>query len=88
VNRRSFGTGSVFLDLLVFSGILLEELVGGLSQGAPVARNFGLGGQETVRNPGAREPDRLFLVGWEVSQFWAELQGRVSEQHQPNNITG
>jgi hypothetical protein len=40
--------------LLVF----LEELVGGLSQGAPVARNFGLGGQEIVRNPGARESDR------------------------------
>jgi hypothetical protein len=52
---------------------LLEELVGELSQGAPVAGNFGLGGQETVRNPGAREPDRLFLAGWEVSQFWAEL---------------
>jgi hypothetical protein len=30
---------------------------------------FGLGGQETVRNPGARESDRLFLAGWEVNQF-------------------
>jgi hypothetical protein len=34
-----------------------------------VARNFGLGGQETVRIPGARESERLFLVGWEVTQF-------------------
>jgi len=46
---------------------LLDELVGGLSQGAPVPGNFGLGGQETVRNPAARESDRLFLAGWEVS---------------------
>jgi hypothetical protein len=25
------------------------------------------GGQETARIPGAREPERLFLVGWEVN---------------------
>jgi len=43
--------------------VFLEDLVGGLSQGAPVAGNFGLGGQKTVRNPGARESDRLFLAG-------------------------
>jgi hypothetical protein len=37
-----------------------------------VAGNFGLGGQETARIPGAREPERLFLVGWEVNiQFGA-----------------
>jgi hypothetical protein len=30
-------------------------------------QNFGLGGQETTRIPGAREPERLFLVGWEVN---------------------
>jgi hypothetical protein len=38
-----------------------------LSQGTVVAGNFGLGGQETARIPGAREPERLFLVGWEVN---------------------
>ena len=32
-----------------------------------VAGNLGLEGQEIVRNPGAREPDRLFLAGWEVN---------------------
>jgi hypothetical protein len=32
-----------------------------------VAGNFGLGGQETARIPGARELERLFLVGWEVN---------------------
>jgi hypothetical protein len=52
--------------------VLLEELAGGLSQEAPVVGNFGLRGQETVRNPRAREQDRLFLAGWEVSLFWAE----------------
>jgi hypothetical protein len=38
-----------------------------LSQGTVVAGNFGLRGQETARIPGAREPERLFLVGWEVN---------------------
>jgi hypothetical protein len=28
-------------------------------RGASVAGSFGLGGQESSRNPGAREPDRL-----------------------------
>jgi hypothetical protein len=70
----------------VFGGsvfVLGLQLTGGLSQGAPVAGNFGLGGQETVRNPGARESDRLFLAGWEVNQFWAELQfgAELSQQH-------
>jgi hypothetical protein len=32
-----------------------------------IVGNFGLGGQETVRIPGARESERLFLVGWEVN---------------------
>jgi hypothetical protein len=40
---------------------------GELSQGTVVAGNFGLGGQETTRIPGARELERLFLVGWEVN---------------------
>jgi hypothetical protein len=58
------------LGLCICSAIVLcLQLTGGLSQGACVARNFGLGGQETVRNPGARESDRLFLAGWEVNQF-------------------
>ena len=40
---------------------------------ASVAGNFGLEGQETIRNHGARELDRLFLADWEVNQFWSEL---------------
>jgi hypothetical protein len=41
---------------------------------AIVAGNFGLGDQETARIPGAREPERLFLVGWEVNiQFQASI---------------
>jgi hypothetical protein len=41
------------------TGFWLEKLVVGLRQGAPVAGSFGLGGQESLRNPGAREPERL-----------------------------
>jgi hypothetical protein len=64
--------------------MLLEDC----HRGAPVAGNFGLEGQETVRNPGAREPDRLFLAGWEVSQFSPKIsalalawKGRFGEQY-------
>jgi hypothetical protein len=40
-------------------------------RGHHVARIFGLGGQESLRNPGARELDRLLLASWVVSRFWA-----------------
>jgi hypothetical protein len=40
-------------------------------RGHQVVGNFWLGGQESSWNPRAREPDRLLLVGWVVSQFWA-----------------
>jgi hypothetical protein len=47
-------------------------VLGNFYRGTVVAGNFGLGGQETARIPGARELERLFLVGWEVNiQFWA-----------------
>jgi hypothetical protein len=54
-----------FLAATVFLTVLLEDS----HRGTVVAGNFGLGGQETVRIPRAREPERLFLVGWEVTQF-------------------
>jgi hypothetical protein len=76
-----FGWRSLLEDCT--TGFYLRNLLefGGLLQGAPVAGSFGLGGQETVRNPGAREPDRLFLAGWEVSQFWAELQAELENNN-------
>ena len=43
--------------------VLFEDSHGG----TVVSENFGLGGQETVRIFGAREPERLFLVVWEVN---------------------
>jgi hypothetical protein len=55
---NSLGVASVLLTAC------LRTLIG-----AHVAGNFGLGGQETVKNPGTRELERLFLVGWEVNQF-------------------
>jgi hypothetical protein len=53
-----------------------EMVFGKLSQGTGVAGNFGLGGQETARIPGAREPERLFLVGWEVN-----IQSGQEQEH-------
>jgi hypothetical protein len=40
-------------------------------RGNQVAGSFGLGGQESSWNPGARKSYRLLLDGWVVSQFWA-----------------
>jgi hypothetical protein len=34
-----------------------------------VAGGFGHGGQNSLRYPGAMEPDRMLLVGWVVSRF-------------------
>jgi hypothetical protein len=53
--------------------VLLEDS----HRGTVVAGNFGLGGQEIIRNPGAREPERLFLVGWEVNQFGQDSSALV-----------
>jgi hypothetical protein len=50
--------------------VLLEDS----HRGIVVAGNFGLEGQETVRIPGAREPERLFLVGWEVNIQFGQVQ--------------
>jgi hypothetical protein len=49
--------------------ILLTVLFEDSHRGTVVAGNFGLRGQETVMIPRARELERLFLVGWEVTQF-------------------
>jgi hypothetical protein len=51
--------------------VLLEDS----HRGTVVAGNFGLGGQETVRIPGAREPKMLFLVGWEFNIQSGQEQG-------------
>jgi hypothetical protein len=42
-----------------------------------VAGKFGLRGQETARIPGARESERLFLVGWEVNIQFGAVWARV-----------
>jgi hypothetical protein len=47
-------------------------------RGASVAGSFGLRGQESLRNPGARESgEALFLAGWEVRWFWAVHQAKL-----------
>jgi hypothetical protein len=56
-------------------------------RGHRVAGGFGHGGQDSLRYPGAREPDRLLLAGWVVSRFgqglvkaagWAKAAGRTT----------
>jgi hypothetical protein len=71
-------------DLIFVLGFLKDRGGGGnwkncfgeLSQGTVVAGNFGLEGQETARIPGARESERLFLVGWEVN-----IQSGQEQEH-------
>ena len=50
------------------TGFFLRNLLefGGLRQGAYVAGSFGLECQESLRNPGAREPERLcsYMARW------------------------
>jgi hypothetical protein len=55
---------------------------GGLLLGHCCCWGFWARGQETTRIPGAREPKRLFLAGWEVNiQFWAVWERtRTKEQ--------
>jgi hypothetical protein len=59
-------------------------------RGHRVAGGFGHGGQDSLRYPGAREPDRLLLAGWVVSRFG---QGLVKQQagqgsREDNHISG
>jgi hypothetical protein len=72
-----FGGGSIIwrLEDCIFLVLNLVDCY----RGASVAGSFGLGGQESLRNPGAREPDRLLLAGWEVSRFWVEHQAELAE---------
>jgi hypothetical protein len=56
-----------------------KDCFGDFYRGTVVAGNFGLGGQETARIPGAREPERLFLVGWEVNIQFGQF-GQEQEQ--------
>jgi hypothetical protein len=80
--RRGLGEGSHF-GLEIFArgegeggGKLGEPIILETLTGTVVAGNFGLRGQETARIPGAREPERLFLVGWEVNIQFGQL-GRI-----------
>jgi hypothetical protein len=76
--KKHFGGGHCIFGWGIFSSVgslvlgvfvnhcTLHRVVGG----------FGHGGQDSLRYPGAREPDRLLLVGWVVSRFG---QGLVKE---------
>jgi hypothetical protein len=62
---------------LVFGNSLRDTVVSG---------NFGLGGQETARIPIAREPERLFLVGWEVNTQFGQ-SGRIFNNQERDKTT-
>jgi hypothetical protein len=70
---RSIIGEEVCISVGYFSGF--EEFGFGVlvnhCRGHQVAGSFGLGGQDSFRYPGAREPDRLLLASWVVSRFWA-----------------
>jgi hypothetical protein len=60
-------------------------------RGHRVAGGFGHGGQDSFRFPGAREPDRLLLAGWEVSRFgqsWVSASGWARKQGKDNQRSG
>jgi hypothetical protein len=60
---------------------LMNNLVFGNSlRDIVVVGNFGLRGQETARILGAREPKRLFLVGWEVNTQFGQLSRIINNQ--------
>jgi hypothetical protein len=67
--RKHFGRGTGFL-LLYFSGVgsLILGVFVNLCRGHGVVGGSWHGGQDSLRYPGAREPDRLLLVGWVVIQ--------------------
>jgi hypothetical protein len=53
--------------------------------GTGFAGGFGHGGQDSFRFPGAREPDRLLLAGWEVSRFgqsWSVASSWARQQQE------
>jgi hypothetical protein len=75
---RTRGEGSLVLGYFgLWEGRKLGEEEGGGQEttilledshrGTIAAGNFGLEGEETIRIPRAREPERLLLVGWEVN---------------------
>jgi hypothetical protein len=72
----AFGGRRIFLWIF-FCGILagLSSFAFGVNhcRGHRVAGGFGHGGQDSFQYPGAREPDRLLLAGWEVSRFGQSL---------------
>jgi hypothetical protein len=82
-----------WISVWIFSGVGSFD-IGSFSeplQGHRVAGGFGHGGQDSFRYPGAREPDRLLLAGWEVSRFGQGLvsaSGWARKQGKDNQING
>jgi hypothetical protein len=71
----AFGVSGFFCDFFLWDIGWFEQFFFGVNhcRGHRVAGGFGHGGQDSFRYPGAREPDRLLLAGWEVSRFGQSL---------------
>jgi hypothetical protein len=71
LGEEAFWRRALYFWFGIFSGV--GSLVLGVfvnhCRGHWVAGGFGHGGQDSLWYPGAREPDRLLLAGWVVSQF-------------------
>ena len=69
--RKHFGGGREYWFLgLVFVVLWLSSTVFEYHcKGHRFARGFGHGGQDSFWFPGAREPDKMLLDGWEDSRF-------------------
>jgi hypothetical protein len=84
-----FGGGD-WISVWIFSGVESFD-IGSFSeplQGHRVAGGFGHGDQDSFQFPGAREPDRLLLAGWEVSRLGRVGQciwlGKAARKGQPD----
>jgi hypothetical protein len=69
--KNYFGRRGLYFWFAYFSGVgsLVLGVLVNHCRGHRVAGGFGHGGQDSLRYPGAREPDRLLLAGWVVSRF-------------------
>ena len=77
--EREKEKGGSSLGCICSTFVLLTAYLRNLT-GGRVGGNFGVRGQETVRNPGARERERLFLAGWEVNQFGQDSSTSIQLQ--------
>jgi hypothetical protein len=90
--RKNYGGGETVVRVWIFQVLLLGSVVlGNHFRGHQIAGGFGHGGQDSFQFPGAREPDRLLLDGYEVSRFgksWSVHHSRQGSRERTTISTG